>query len=311
MEPQSDRRVRASSVPSSSLRRLSNSSTISLEFVDSGTTLFENAETETITFPPVHDFLPSVRNGSAKSQWMHHLKSPGKAANMLTRAVKRQVQPGKWIVTIKETTCNAIAAKLEKALEGHDAVQMFNKTAALVPAVRIPSQHTVDRMVDRIADDMQDLFVRKPSTRSYRMRELEGAEFEFARIMGKKARDAIVHQGICKPYQVMPCNANLREQHHLNLCLAHTYENLRELHTFMEMLELKPVWIGIPELNTWRLKLQMEVTEIIFDGEEVDDVPLYLETGFEFQGQEDWASVKDYCRGTVSVEAGDWEAVEV
>ena len=80
---------------------------------------------------------------------------------------------------------------------------------------------------------------------------------------------------------------------------------------------MKPVWIPVRGEEVWRLVLETDWVDVDSDFNAGFDTVAgnskhthQLETDFAMPALHGWMLVKDCCRGTQTVEGGEWEVVE-
>ncbi|KAF1996506.1 hypothetical protein P154DRAFT_389305, partial [Amniculicola lignicola CBS 123094] len=148
------------------------------------------------------------------------------------------------VARLADSASDAISARVNKAFEGKDAVAMFDMARSLVPSVSIPSTHQMSQTFDRISDAVQDLLEKTAIRDRCCDADFEGSQWQFARIIGTKARMALVQQGICPPYCIMPSHKNIEWQCRLNQYLAETFRQQKLVNGAQSLFAMKPVWVA-------------------------------------------------------------------
>ncbi|KAF2463284.1 uncharacterized protein BDR25DRAFT_245983 [Lindgomyces ingoldianus] len=242
---------------------------------------------------------------------MAYIKSPRRTTTIVHRRA-RSLDWGKlqggcgraW-----ETLSDAAVASVNHAFEGKDVGEMMDSIQSKLPNFSLPTTRQFETTIDNLSDRIGFLLDRFPAKTDLAGTDLEGAQWQFAWEMSKKARKAFVTQGICRRWQTMPTRDNLNWQTKLNQCLANTYAQLRADYTAGVLCRMKPVWSGDHRRNIWRLVLETGMREIVVHGNNVVEAAEYLETGFEIPGQGGWTSIHDFTLGTVGFENGEWEMI--
>ena len=213
----------------------------------------------------------------------------------------------------------AVNSSVNRAFQGTDVPEMGYKVANLVPSISVPTMHRIEKAVDTVGDVLGDAVENLDPRGKKRKRDpiepmhpnMQGSRWMFARLMGEKARTALIEQGVCKPYQLITGRRGLNWQHQLNQQLAEYYEVAKDEYRLHSLLEMKPVWVGDRERRVWKLVLDTGIIDVdVVDGEFLEEV-FMLKTGIDILEQRDWVSIRDYTRGMKTVEGGEWEEVDV
>ncbi|KAF2875542.1 hypothetical protein BDV95DRAFT_484651 [Massariosphaeria phaeospora] len=284
----------------------------SLSFSDE-TPVFTDDDATTVSFPPRIDMIPSETNGTILNDVVWAIKSPTKTATDFAHSAHRRARSLDWgtlkgkLEDLKDRASYEVGDRLNRAFEGHDAVELGNKVVDLLPSVSLPNSHQIGKAMDSLGDAIQGFMERNPPQSHSEDINAQVTEWQFARSMGGKARRALVSQGICKPFQIVPTQRNSQWQMALNQALATLFHCMQN--NPGQLTDMKPLWIGDRRKKVWRLVIDTGCTDL----EEVDgdfvETPEYLHTGFELSEACGCISVKDYTRETVGVEE-DWELVE-
>ncbi|KAF2248992.1 hypothetical protein BU26DRAFT_426918 [Trematosphaeria pertusa] len=269
----------------------------------------------TVTFPAALYIVPSKTNGTWINEAIVALKSPTATAKRFTKALHRKAASLDWatlkhhVSDLADTATEELNARLNRAFEGRDAVEMGNKVVDCIPSVSLPSIHQISQAVDALSDAVQNLMERNPPQSTFVEEDLQGSQWLFARLMGEKARWALVRQGICAEWQMLPGRDNLEWQMELNQALARVFVEGKHEYRLSQLLEMEPLWIGDRDGASWRLVIDTGFADISLSEGNFIDSPVYLRAGFELAERSGCVSVADYTRGTRGVE-GDWEMVD-
>ncbi|KAF2791018.1 hypothetical protein K505DRAFT_249909 [Melanomma pulvis-pyrius CBS 109.77] len=276
-------------------------------------------ESTTVAFPDRVDMFPSATNGTAFTEMLCQLKSPKKSTSSFAQTTQDGVRSVGWravkdgIGSLKNDATDSINERVNRVFQGTDVPELGNKVVDMMPVVKIPSMTQIDRVVDTLGDtscpgspEKRSLSHPDPHSHS----ELQGSQWQFAFVMGKEARHALVKQRICRLWQTAPSQSGPSWQDALVKALVSFYVGAKTTHTLDSLLDMKPVWIGDVEKNAWRLVLDSGIVDAELDGMVLMEAPGQLSTGFEIPEQNNWTSIQEHNRGlTRSVEYGEWEVV--
>lgn len=198
-----------------------------VEFDDVGS-FFAVPNASTVTFPP-SDWIPSAKNGTRTTELTACLRSPKRTGERLHNAVNKKVRRVKsleWksvrgkVNEIKDVVSQEVSSKLNAAFEGRDAPEMLNFLNSKLPNLNMPTRNDFDRAVDILGDAVQKLLEQFPVKTALSGTESEGSQWQFAWVMGRKARQALVRQTICDERYVFPQRENMAWQVALNQALV-------------------------------------------------------------------------------------------
>lgn len=189
---------------------------LSLEFRDEGS-YFTESHASTVTIPDSYPDTPlESRNGTTITEIQSCLRSPGKTSGMLARVSRRQASSLDWelvrnkVGKLAEAVTESISDELNRAMEGQDAIAIYNAGAALIPTFSLPKRRYVEKLMDNFSDTIQERLKRKPSIYSLPSdSKLQISKWEYSGTMVIKAQKELVKQRICHAWQVMPSRDNL------------------------------------------------------------------------------------------------------
>ncbi|KAF2125774.1 hypothetical protein P153DRAFT_252540, partial [Dothidotthia symphoricarpi CBS 119687] len=251
-----------------------------------------NPVLDTITFPPHASSIPSHPNGTWRTSTRHALQHPRETASSVGEACTLDVAALRSrLEDIADTASEDLTARLNRAFEGRDLIEMHHRVVGCVPAARMPETRHVSRVVDAVSDAAQDLAVRERVSSAYLGTELQGDKWAFARIMSLSARRALVRCGICWEWQVAHSRQNLGWQGELYSSLADVFTREKMYKGVAHLFEMKPVWTADRAGKVWRLELDTGLMEVSVDGERdgLREMPVCVQTGFEFL--EEWGCI--------------------
>jgi hypothetical protein len=296
----------------------------SLEFRDEGSFFgIENPHATTVTFPDNYDVLPSSANGTRAAQTMALIKCPSKAVTFFAGAAHRHSHALQWklilalLTTLAESLSDNISDRLNVALQGHDVPLLLHNAQDLVPHPQFSLTNTVrqlETLFDNARDDVRDRFSALlehtcPRT-TFTDEKLQGQQWLFAQVMGEKARGALAAAGIVPPWSAMQTRKNIGWVVDLNQALADLFTRMHDSYSLAQLLDMKPIWMGVREHRVWVLVLDTGIVEVEMVGDEVFEMEMVLETGFRLTKQKDGVKVADYERRSREVECGEWEEIE-
>ncbi|KAF2680338.1 hypothetical protein K458DRAFT_312003 [Lentithecium fluviatile CBS 122367] len=274
---------------------------------------FGNGNVENIT--SYHDCIGSDINGNYKSQAKAALRAPGNTARHYGEGISRGVYRLRWTVVKRvlsgwaEEASSGVSSRVNSAFQGYDVCEMGYKVTDLIPSVSLPTMRQIGQKLDSLSDRLQALLERAPLETKFKDEGLQGMQWIFAVKMGEKVRRSLVKQGICKPWQVMPSRENLQWQGELNQALTQLFMLSDKEFSFGQLTGMEPVWIADRNAKVWRLEIDTLFVDLVKRGEEVADTQKHLQTGFALPESAGSVSIKDYCRGTRTVE-DEWEMFE-
>lgn len=302
-------------LPGATLESLSSSTPLTdPEFLDQGS-FFSNPDAATVTFPDNYDVLPEERNGTALTEATAYLRYPRQAVGAMGRAVNRRAHSldratvRRKMKRFAEDFSESLSDRINKAMEGKDAVEMLERATSLIPSVSLPNKRHVGKFIDDMSDALQKIFEHELNHAS-EDDDLEGSQWEFAWFMGKKARKALVIERVCPARVVMASRENLSWHAELNKKLANLYENVKDGYKLETLKSMTPIWLGDYKKKAWKLYLDTGIVELtVVDGEPID-ARLKLDTGFELQEHEGVSRVEDPARSLTSIEDDEYESIE-
>lgn len=159
---------------------------------------------------------------------------------------------------------------------------MHDKVARLIPKVHIPTMRQVSRSMDSLSDRAQSFVDHHRSVR-FVTEELSGHHLVFAAHMGPRARRALVKQGVCKEWQVMPARSTTAWQARLDAALARTFTAEKKDFSVSQLFAMEPIWYLDATGKFWRLKLGSDLMEIVVDTvhDGFEERQICVEVGFE------------------------------
>jgi hypothetical protein len=270
---------------------------------------------DTVTFSPyATHLLPSEPNGTWRTQASYALQNPSEAASTFREVLEQYAHEFDVPTFVHELERIAEAQKddfsdwMNQALAGYDLIEMHNQVRNLVPALTIPSTHKLGHAVDTVAEIAQSL--RKRHHESDLSDALWNDKYTFAQIMGQRARNALIDQGICKEWQFFgDGHAGLLNS--MQTTLMHTFTHTPDLDEAVLHFKSKPVWVADRRKSSWRLELDIGVTGIEV-GPESDRSLIelgFVDTGFELPESSGCVSITDLDRKSQVVE-DEWQLLE-
>ncbi|KAH7135097.1 hypothetical protein B0J11DRAFT_575708 [Dendryphion nanum] len=260
---------------------------------------------DTVNISGIGESVPSARNGNHASRFLSLMFSPRKGLGAYTSIAQEKAASvnaayiRKTLGDLADNTTGAIGNKLNRAMEGRDAVEMLNTVSDWVPRLYIPSPslRSIEKTVDRLSDAFKDALER-PANVSI---NLSGGKSLFAEKMQKNALKSLVSQSICKNWQLMS-RQNLGWQSELHLSLLRLYETLQGNHSFSDVLDMTTRWQADISNNGWRLLLVVHSTGL---------VPIQIYSGFKLPAPTGWANLADFTRSSSTLlEEDDWEEID-
>ncbi|KAF2712879.1 hypothetical protein K504DRAFT_370065 [Pleomassaria siparia CBS 279.74] len=220
------------------------------------------------------------------------------------------------IGSFKETMMDGLRNGVNQAFQGTDVPEMHNKMIDLIPLVSAPSMRQLGKAVDNLGDAFRDIDVvcplRKRETEEYHLASnMQGAKWTYARLMGEKARMALVQQRICGTADIIPGRGILDWTECLNKALVILHEKEEDNYKFSKMLDMAPVWVPDRARDTWRLVIDTGIVDVEPVGDDFEESKIELDVDFELMGRSGWASVRDVTRGSTAVVDGEWEMVDM
>lgn len=258
--------------------------------------------------------IPEARNGTLLSEATTYLKVTEKGIERLGHAINGHSCAPDWNKAARkarilgEVVVDSVNDRVNQAMQGWDATAILHKAQHLVPNVSLPTKQHTEKILDGITDTVQQILIRKPHGEPFTDEEFEGVQWVFSRIMGKKAKTALLGQQICSPWQVMVSRKNMYWQMQLVQALADLYELVKDEYCLQELIGMTPTWVGDRESRTWRLIIDTEINAI--DEVTLTDKSIFLYPAFELSEEEGMVKVADYTRSTMAVDNGEWENVE-
>jgi hypothetical protein len=219
---------------------------------------------------------------------------------------------------MKDEAADSVSDHLSQACLGLDVPEIGNTVVDMIPTVRLPHKRDFYKNLDTLTDKVQDFSMRKGRTEVSSMgspakitfsRAVGGSQWQFAREMGQKARDALVNQGICLKFQALPGRSSSSWQDALNKALVNFWQDPEYGYTLEKLLEMKPYWTEYYDKKVWKLVLDTGNVEIAFEGEKLVETPEQLEMGFELPEQKGWKPIRNPIDGTTKT-VEDGEGVE-
>jgi hypothetical protein len=188
-------------------------------------------------------------------------------------------------------------------MEGRDAVNVLHKAQDLVscPLHLLPNGRRIGKALDGIGDAVHQILQKKPNNTPGRVEGEDSTEqtdhsgpkeaqarqrWQFAYFVGKKARQALVQQRIRLEWQVRHNRDNLAWQVRLDRALADLYNCYKGEYRFDALVQMAPLWVTVVhgERIAWRLFVDTGISEI---GDDLEETPVTLDTGFELSGIDD------------------------
>jgi hypothetical protein len=258
--------------------------------------------------------IPEARNGTLMTEAATYLMFLETGAEHLDRAINSETfslhlnNAAKKIKELGELFADSLNDRMNQAMQGRDATAILHKAQNLVPTVSLPTKQHAEKLLDEITDTVQQMLTKEGHESPFTNEDFEGAQWEFSRVMGRKAKEALLNQQICFPWQVVASRTNIHWQISLVQALADLYELVKGEYYIRELIEMTPAWIGDRENKTWRLIIDAGIDAI--DKVTLTDKPILLYPVFELAEKEGMVKVADYTRGTKTVDNGEWENVE-
>lgn len=287
---------------------------------------FEDRATA-VNFPPGLYEVPSETNGTWANEVATAMRTPKHAAATLDHSLKRSIACLHWGVLkskledTKQVATEEFNTQLNRAFAGKDPVGFGNHIIK-----RLPTARRMERALDTVADTIQNLVKPVMSKSSSARDELPCCQWLFAHKMSRMARRALVKQGICAEWQVIPSQANQEWYNRLNKALVSTYQELEcigvpdlsnQSKLFDEckksvqesqLMEMKPVWFLDRPRGVWKLFLDTLVVDVTLVENVPVETPVYLAANFELSEGDDFTFVANPSLASQPV-ADEWEMV--
>lgn len=265
-------------------------------------------------------YYPSARNGTPVAQALHH---PGCAARELTNKLRslNTASLKAKLQGVIDAAGQQLNERLNESFEGRDAVELGNQLVDLLmqPAL---SMADVPRLVEAAAEKMCDAAQRLlPYAIAEAMEKeeeeeefgeylemLQGNEWVFARMMGRRARRILVQQRICHELQTTTLAPWCEELNHV---LAGLFQQQRKEYSVKTLFDMKPVWQGDVEKKGWRLLLDTGAVDLTGWSEEstTDEKAIVLDSGFTLPEEAGQVQIEDMERDMRGREEG-WLEVQ-
>ena len=254
----------------------------------------------------------SDRNGTLRTDTVRAIQHPTETAASLHRHASELNWPTcrNKLHGLADSAFEHLNARLNQAFQGHDAVELGNRVAELIPSVSMPSMRQLGRAIDSFSDIALSLTERHWSETAFVQKELQGDQWAFARIMSARARQALVRQKICQEWQVVQNQITSPWLNQLNLALAATFTRENQSCGVASLFSMTPVWLADVGKKTWRLELDTGLTNIEVDpvADEFTEQTICLVVGFELPESSGSLALADMERGVVG-EEGEWMVV--
>ncbi|KAH6633177.1 hypothetical protein C7974DRAFT_452388 [Boeremia exigua] len=281
------------------------------------TTVVTDSHTlDTLTFPihAIH-LLPSRPNGRWHAQVRYILRHAGESASISRASLDRLT---------RELDMPHLVHRLERAAEdrkdefnrwlnmafaNYDLVAMHNRVQGLIPTVTVPNMRQLEYAIETAADIAQSL--RKQHSQPELVKNYLDDRNLFAHTIGRKAKRALIEQGICRKWQLEgELNGNILDAMHFSL--IHIFTQIQQFRRYVPLSQAVPRWVANREKKVWCLELDVGRIGIeIGSPSDRSFVELgNLKTGFEIPESIGCLSVLDFDRRTETVE-DEWQLLEM
>lgn len=234
------------------------------------------------TFPETSNLLPEEQNGTWRTGAVHAFKHPSTTVSSVNKKLKWPHVRSK-ISNAAEIASDILQDCLNHAFDGHDLPAVHDKILNLVPSVSLPTTIQVIRSMDAISDSAVALIKRSRSDAALLDEEVVSDHLAFAHHMGLEARKALVRQGICHEWQILPTRPTITWQAQLDAALSRLFTAEKSTFSVSRLFSMKPVWTGDAVSKVWRLELDTGLVEVVVDPEcdELKDKSVCLGVVFE------------------------------
>jgi hypothetical protein len=270
----------APSYPNTSLSECSTISSSSPTRPSSQTS--SDSSWDVSTFPETSNLLPEEQNGTWRTGAVHAFKHPSTTVSSVNKKLKWPHVRSK-ISYAAEIASDILQDRLNHAFDGHDLPAIHDKILNLVPSVSLPTTIQVIRSMDAISDSAVAFIKRSRSDAALLDEEVVSDHLAFAHHMGLKARKALVRQGICHEWQILPTRPTITWQAQLDAALSRLFTAEKSAFSVSWLFSMKPVWTGDVVSKVWRLRLDTGLVEVVLDREwnEFEDKSVCLGVVFE------------------------------
>jgi hypothetical protein len=261
------------------------------------------------TFPDTSNLLPPSSNGDWRNIAAHGLKYPRVTASVINETLTWPYLRNK-LVDAADNVAESLQDSVNRAFEGQDLPAMHDKALKMVPSISMPTSMQIGRSMDAISDSVMSFTKLIRSETRFLDEDLLGDHLSFAHHMGMKARKALINQGICHKWQVMPSRETIEWQRELDTALARLFMTEKASFTVAQLFAMTPIWTGAVASKVWRLKLDTGMVEVVVEVEsdEFEEERICLLAEFELQESVGCISVVDVQRGVLDEDG--WMVVE-
>ncbi|KAH7382343.1 hypothetical protein BKA66DRAFT_403314, partial [Pyrenochaeta sp. MPI-SDFR-AT-0127] len=219
------------------------------------------------TFPKHSYMYPSDRNGTVSSETLSALMHPKITASSINETFQRHANSVNWptlrnqLQHIASSASEHVNERLNRVFEGHDVPAMHDRIISIVPSMSLPDMRKFERTAAEFADAVQATTRQGCSVNVFLDQELQGDQWAFARIMGKKACNALVRQKICKEWQLTATTVTLHWHSHLHTSLATLFTTEKDMFGVTKLYNMTPFWTADAGRKTWCLELKTSLTD--------------------------------------------------
>lgn len=288
-----------------------------LDSSDSPAPLDDCSSFDIDTFPEHSYMYASDRNGTVGTDTVHALTHPRETACSINKAFHYHASSADWhalcnrLLDFADSASESVNDHLNRIFEGQDIPAMHYRIVDTIPSITLPSMRRLELAADTLTDAVLSSVKRSRPDNHFQDQILQGDEWAFARIMGGKARGALVKQKICKEWQVTTTSITLRLHTQLHAALATLFNSEKEISGVAKLYEMTPNWVADVVKKTWRLELKPGLMDTMVHKDRglctlgLSCLPV------AFEVPETWGClvIEDVERGVVSAE-DDWMAVE-